>query len=122
MRRARNEARDWIGRRPGRFLTLSAQRAFHFWFGSPSQGREMALGTALLTILAGLGLRRAWPALAAPCRAGFAIPLLTFPLVYYFVLFMPRYTMPLTGLLLILSGYEACRWIGLPGNASERAA
>ena len=108
MRRVRAETFDWIRRHPDRFLSLSAQRVFHFWFGSPSQGREMALGSALLTILASLGLRRAWPTLTVPGRAGFLIPLLTFPLVYYVVVFMPRYGMPLTGMLLVLAGVEVC--------------
>lgn len=110
MRRARAEALEWIRRHPAAFLRLTAQRAFHFWFGAPSQA-EMALGSALLSILAAFGLRRVWPGLDAAARAGFAIPLLTFPLVYYVVVFMPRYGAPLTGLLLVLAGAEVWGWM-----------
>ena len=110
MRRAGREARDWIRTHPVAFLRLTALRLFHFWFGAPSQGAT-APATALLTVLAALGLRRIWPTIAMPQRAVFLIPLLTYPLVYYVVLFMPRYSAPLTGILLVLAGSEAWRWI-----------
>jgi hypothetical protein len=38
--------------------------------------------------------------------------MLTFPLVYYVVLFMPRYRAPLAGLLLVLAGSAVWRWVG----------
>jgi hypothetical protein len=108
MRGARSEALEWIRNHPGRFARLSAQRVFHFWFGSPSQG-ALAVATAVLSVLALLGLWRAWPALGPPQRAAFVVPLAAFPLVYYLVLFMPRYSVPLEGILLVLAGVEAWR-------------
>ncbi len=121
MRRSRQEALAWIGAHPGRFLSLTARRAFHFWFGSASQG-PMAAASAMLTILAALGLRRAWPALAVPQRAALVIPLVTFPLVYYVVVFMPRYGALLTGILLLLAGIEGWHRIAPHRLRSERPA
>ena len=113
MRRARRQALEWIRTHPGAFLELSVQRAFHFWFGAPSTA-WMAPATAVLTIVAVLGLRRSWPGLSVPQRAAFLVPLLTYPPVYYVVVFMPRYGAPLTGLLLVLAGAEVSHWIGGP--------
>lgn len=115
MRRARQEALEWIRTHPGRFLRLTTQRMFHFWFGAPSEGGA-AFVSALLTILALLGLRRAWRHLAAAQRAAFLVPLATFPVTYYVVVFMPRYAAPLTGLLLVLAGGEVWHWTGWSGR------
>ena len=103
MREARREATAWIRANPDTFMALTARRALYFWFGSPSEGPLAAL-SALLTVLAAVGLHRLWPVLGSPQRAAFAIPLLAFPLVYYVVIFMPRYRVPLTGLLLVSAG------------------
>jgi hypothetical protein len=119
MREARAEASAWIRDNPGTFAALGARRALFFWFGSPSEGPLAAL-TALLTVLAALGLRRLWPALETPKRAAFAIPLLTFPLVYYVVIFMPRYRVPLTGLLLVLAGSATAGWAAGATSRPER--
>jgi hypothetical protein len=115
MRRARREALEWIRAHPGRFVRLTAQRMFHFWLGAPSEGMG-ALVSASLTILALLGLRRAWRRITAPQRAAFLVPFLTFPITYYVVLFMPRYGAPLTGLLLTLAGVEVWGWIDRVGG------
>jgi hypothetical protein len=55
-------------------------------------------------VLALIGLRRAWPRLGQPERAACIIPLVAYPLVYYLVGYVPRYTLALQGLLLILAG------------------
>jgi hypothetical protein len=111
MRRARREAFVWIRAHPGRFLLLTARRTFHFWFGAPSDW-WMAAGASVLTILAALGLRRAWPVLDPPRRAALLVPLVSFPVVYYVVVFMPRYSAPLTWLLLLLAAVELWHWAG----------
>jgi hypothetical protein len=72
--------------------------------------------SASLTILALLGLRRAWRRITAPQRAAFLVPFLTFPITYYVVVFMPRYGAPLTGLLLTLAGVEVWGWIDRVGG------
>jgi hypothetical protein len=111
MRRARREAIAWIRAHPGRFLVLTAQRTLYFWFGSESDW-WMAAGATALTILAALGLRRARRVLDPPRQAALIVPLVTFPLVYYVVVYMPRYSAPLTWLLLLLAGIELWHWAG----------
>jgi hypothetical protein len=103
MRRARAEALDWIRHNPAQFLRLSALRLAHFWCGSLHRPLTVA-GTSLLTILSLLGLWRLWPGLSGPQRAALGIPLVTFPLVYYLVSYMPRYRVPIDWILLILAG------------------
>ena len=103
MRRAGRQALEWIGQHPTTFLGLTARRAACFWFGSTFDPARMLAG-ALLTLLAVLGARRAVPALNAPQRAAFLVPLAAYPLVYYLVVFTSRYSEPLNGLLLVLAG------------------
>jgi hypothetical protein len=119
MRRARREALAWIAGHPGAFARLTAARAWCFWFGSPLDPLRTA-AAMLLTVLALLGARRAVPALTPPQRAALLIPLATYPLVYYLVVFTPRYGEPLNGILLVLAGAEAWRWIaGEAGRTAE---
>jgi hypothetical protein len=118
MHRARQEAVEWIRAHPSTFLRLTAQRMFHFWLGAPSEGLG-ALVSASLTILALLGLRRAWRRVTAPQRAAYLVPLLTFPITYYIVVFMPRYGAPLTGLLLSLAGFQVWGWIDRAGHVND---
>jgi len=61
-------------------------------------------GITLLTALALLGLKRAWPGLSTPQRAAIVIPLATYPLIYYLVAYSPRYAAPVGGILLALAG------------------
>jgi hypothetical protein len=110
MRRARDEGVAWILAHPGEFMRLTASRFVHFWCGSLHRPGTAAATTAL-TVLALLGLRRVFPALSAPQRAAVLIPLVTFPLVYYLVCYMPRYRIPLDWMLLVLAGAEVWHWI-----------
>jgi hypothetical protein len=103
MREARDEAIGWIRAHPGEFLALTAARAWHVWFGPPARPLE-ALSVAALTVLALLGLGRALPHLTTPERAALLIPLVAYPLVYYLVGYIPRYTFPLTAVLFALAG------------------
>lgn len=102
MRRARAEAFSWITAHPAEFLRLSTLRFLHFWCGPPRVPWLAVLST-VLTVLALVGLRRAWPVLDAPARAALLIPLLTFPLVYYGVSYVGHYPAPLNWLLLLLA-------------------
>ena len=119
MRQARLEALQWIGRKPGTFLRLTASRVGHFWFGS-LHTPIIAMGTSLLTTLAILGARRVYPVLSIPQRAALLLPLATFPLIYYVVAYMPRYRVPVDWILLMLAGVEVYHWIGraAPQNRS----
>jgi hypothetical protein len=106
MRRAGREARAWIRSHPVTYLSLTARRAACFWLGSPFDGPRMLAGFTL-SLLALIGALRVLPTVPVPQRAAFLIPLATYPLVYYFVVFTSRYAEPLNGLLLILAGAGA---------------
>jgi hypothetical protein len=110
MRQSRNEALEWIGRNPGKFLRLTLMRLVYFWCG-PLSHPWPAVRITVVTILALLGLRRAMPGLAGPQRAAMLIPLAAFPLVYYFVSFVGHYRSPLEWMLLLLAGAEVRHWI-----------
>jgi hypothetical protein len=109
MRACRDETVRWIARHPARFASLTAARAGLVWFGAPARPLE-ALPVALLTVLAAVGMARAFPYLGPPERAGLIIPLVAFPLVYYLVGYVPRYTLALQGLLLVLAASNIVDW------------
>jgi 4-amino-4-deoxy-L-arabinose transferase-like glycosyltransferase len=111
MRQAGREALDWIAEHPAEFIGLTASRAAYWWFG-PLYYPPGAFLVTLLTILAALGAWLTFPTLAPPQRAGLVIPLLTFPLVYYVVAYMPRYREPLDWIFLLLAGAAVWRWMG----------
>jgi hypothetical protein len=102
MRGARREALQWIARHPAAFLRLAGQRVALFWFGR-LDGSPLGFGAALLTLVAGLGAWRALPRLGPPERAALLLPLLAFPLVYYIVPYMIRYTVPVRWIVLLLA-------------------
>ena len=101
------EARRWIFENPGDYLGLVVRRMLFFWSGSP-HAPDAALARGVLSLLALVGLLVAWSSLGPPQRAALVIPLATFPLVYYAVIFMPRYAHPLRWLLLLLAGRALC--------------
>jgi hypothetical protein len=117
MRQAGREALDWIRGHPAAFLRLTVLRAFHFWFGGPSQGTT-GVGAALLTLVALLGMLRVLPRMAVPERATLLIPLVTHPIVYYVVAYMPRYGEPVNWILFLFAGAEVWHWTG--GHAPEK--
>lgn len=106
------EAVDWIREHPGEFLGLTASRTTQFWLG-PFDRPGTALAVTALTILALLGAWRGLPAMTPPQRWALLIPLICYPLVYYVVIYMPRYRVPLDWILLLLAG--AAVWRGLEG-------
>jgi hypothetical protein len=76
----------------------------------------------LLTLLAFLGLWWAWPDLDGIRRGALVIPLLTYPLVYYILAYMPRYGEPVRWILFLLAGSAFWRMAGKgrwSGGASE---
>jgi len=110
MRRARNEALEWVRSHPGEFLHLTLMRFVHFWCG-PLRLPWVAALTSMVTVLALLGLRRILPVLTAPGRAALLVPPATLPLVYYIVSYQAHYPAPLAWMLLLLAGYEVQSWI-----------
>jgi 4-amino-4-deoxy-L-arabinose transferase-like glycosyltransferase len=118
MRRARAEAVAWIKGHPGKFFGLTVSRTTQFWLG-PFDRPLTALAVTGLTILALLGAWRSLPAIAPPKRAALMMPLICYPLVYYVVLYMPRYRVPLDWILLLLAGVAVWPW--LEGSARRTA-
>jgi len=113
MRQARREAFGWILAHPGEFARLTAARFVHFWFG-PVRRPLAAVPFLLVTVLALLGLRRAWRTLTVSQRAVLLVPLAAFPLVYYAVVYMPNYPAPVAWILLMLAGAEVRGWFDRP--------
>jgi hypothetical protein len=109
MREALNESLAWIQDNPLEFFKLTFMRFIHFWFGLLTPSSTSAF-VAALTILAILGIRRIFPSLTLPQRIILLTPMLTYPLIYYLVPFMPRYRTPIDWMLFLLAGVEIWRW------------
>jgi hypothetical protein len=103
MREAQQEALQWIRTHPAEFLWLTVQRFANLWAG-PLHRTIAASRIFALTLLAFLGFWRSFPALSKPQRAAILIPLLTYPIIYYVVAYMPRYRVPIDWILFILAG------------------
>ena len=110
MRTVRDEAIAYLRAHPGESGRLVAARVAYFWLGSLHQP-EMAMVVTLLTLLAATGIWRALPAMNVPQRVALFIPLLTFPLVYYVLGYMPRYRVPLDWLLVLCAGAAVDAWL-----------
>jgi len=110
MRERQAEALAWITDNPGEFMKLTATRMVYFWAG-PLHRPTGAMGYLVLFALACLGSWRLLPTLGAPGRAVLLIPLLTYPLIYYIVAYMPRYGEPVRWMLFLLAGAAVWRWM-----------
>jgi hypothetical protein len=108
MRAAGRQAWSWMRENPARFVELTLSRFAHWWLG-PLYYPPGAIVVTALTLLAVLGALRAFPGMAAPQRAAVLVPLLTFPLIYYIVAYMPRYREPLDWVLMILAAAALTR-------------
>ena len=110
MRQAMHEALAWILENPVEFLKSTFLRFVYFWFGPLYLGRAIVVIT-MLTILAVLGIRRIFRLLSLPQLTIILVPLLTYPLIYYLVPYMPRYRTPIDWLIFMLAGIEIWHWI-----------
>jgi hypothetical protein len=102
MRQAGREARAWIAANPMEFVSLTAGRTALWWFG-PLYDPPFAAIFVVLTALAAVGCWRALPKLSIPERAALVIPLVTYPVVYSLVAYMPRYREPVNWIFLLLA-------------------
>ena len=105
MRAAGAEARAWIVANPGEYARLSAKRALAFWTRWNNDALY-AIPATLATLLGILGAVRLLRGLAVAERAVLLIPLLTFPLVYYFVDYLPRYRIPVMWIMYLFAAAE----------------
>jgi len=110
MQQALDETLNWIRNNPGEFLKLTGLRFTHFWFG-PLHQPMIVFFITMLTILALLGIRRIYSDLSLPQQMVILISLITYPVIYYFVPYMPRYRTPIDWILLLLAGTEIWHWI-----------
>ncbi len=120
MLQARDEALDWIKSHFSRFLWLTGQRMLNLWVGPPYLLKYFT-DVFRFTVLAMVGLCMALPCIKPPQRAALIIPLLTYPLIYYIVAYMPRYRIPINWILYILAGAVVWKLIG-GSLGSDKAA
>lgn len=118
MRQAGREAVGWIVDYPSTFAALTASRLVHWWLG-PLYAPPVAFLVSTLTVLTLMGAWLAFPALSVPQRAALLIPLLTYPLIYYVVAYMPRYREPVNWIFLLLAGAAVWTWIDEPKTTAE---
>jgi hypothetical protein len=108
-------ARDLIAARPGRFLTLTARRAFDFWTGIVRHSAGLVVGSIVLTSLLGFaGLTRLWLRNRA-LAAFFTLPLIFFPLPYYITHPDFRFRLVLDPILIALAAW----WLTTRGAAKQ---
>jgi hypothetical protein len=115
MRQAMHETITWINDNPVGFLKLTILRFIYFWFG-PLHHPLTATFITALTFLAILGARRIFPGLSVSQKLLIMIPLITYPLIYYFVPYMPRYRVPIDWILLFLAGARIEKLYGGAGT------
>ena len=111
MRQAGREALKWMKAHPLTFARLTASRVALWWLG-PLYHPPGAFVVTALTVLALLGVWLAFPTTTVPQRAVLLIPLLTYPLIYHVVAYMPRYREPVNWIFLLLAGAAVWAWIG----------
>jgi hypothetical protein len=113
MDQAGGEALAWIRTHPAESLWLIAQRFGNLWAGPLHKPVKDSPGVLALTVLAIVGAYLSFPRITIPQRAAFLIPLVTYPLIYYIVAYMPRYRIPIDWILYILAGAAVWSWIRL---------
>jgi hypothetical protein len=112
MRQAGSEALEWISAHPVESLRLIVQRFANLWAGPVYLSVENYIGVLALTILAIVGAWLSFPRITVPQRAALLIPLVTYPLIYYIVAYMPRYRIPIDWILYTLAGAAVWSWTG----------
>ena len=117
MQEAQQEALQWIITHPAKFLWLTLQRFANLWAG-PLHLPSAASGVLVLSLLTFFGFWRSLPTLSIPQRAALLIPLLTYPLIYYIVAYMPRYRVPIDWILYILAGAAIWHFLTRAADAS----
>jgi hypothetical protein len=108
MRRAGEDAWEWIKANPLEFLSLSAQRLANLWGVSLGKSSR-AIIIQPLPFLALAGLFLALPTVSPRRRAILLGPLATYPIIYYLVPYMPRYRAPIDWILFLLAGFLVSR-------------
>jgi hypothetical protein len=108
------EARLWIMSHPRRFIQLTIDRFFRFWF--PAMLRPLQTIVAAVIMFLGLLGFIAWFRRKSPVRALPLILLVVYPLPYYVVATTSRYRFPLEPILLLF----ACSFVLSIDNSVAR--
>lgn len=123
----KREAFAWIREHPSRFAAVSFRRFVYYWAGVPKRA-DSALRAALKNILFLISSFLAlWGLLHAlrqrrPGGGLFALLVLSYPTVYYFVFPHARYRHPIEPELLILTVYLIATWLTPIPRHPERGA
>jgi len=104
----RCEALAFIRQHPGRFLAISGKRFVYYWAGVPHPGDGLVLGILRSSLFLASSILALWGLLRAirtrqSGRWLFALLVLSYPTVYYFVFPHARYRHPIEPELLILA-------------------
>jgi len=103
------EAVAWIKAHPQRFLVLTAERFFYYWF-PPMQRLWQTAIYAFITILGAAGT---WMAARKKEIAGWLILAiwLAFPTIYYLIESTARYRYPMDWTFLLMGSYAIVGWL-----------
>jgi 4-amino-4-deoxy-L-arabinose transferase-like glycosyltransferase len=109
----KREAYKFIRENPGRFALISAKRFVYYWAGIPHPGDGILVDLPRRSIFLGSSLLAIWGLICAvrrkrPGACLFALLLMSYPSVYYFVYANARYRHPIEPELLILAVYAIC--------------
>ena len=110
---AKQEAYGFIRENPGRFALISMKRFVYYWAGIPHLGDGILVDLPRRSLFLGSSLLAMWGLIYAlrqkrPGAWLFALLLLSYPTVYYFVYANARYRHPIEPELLILAVYAIC--------------
>ncbi|HVN21090.1 MAG TPA: hypothetical protein VMU05_20050 [Dongiaceae bacterium] len=126
-RHQRELAFEWIRWHPGRFALLSAQRCLYFW-GGPQEHSFELLVTSAYTILGLCGLALMRRRVGALVFRMWCTTLATYPVVYYFVQYAPRYRVAIDWMIWLSAGLavavvlEQIKWKPAPHRSNSEIA
>jgi len=95
------ESLDWIENNPGKFADLTKQRFLAFWLYTPGgsffAGRPIPASIWIIWLIAPVSMAGLWLLFQSDRNsAGLCLVwLVLFPIIYYFIEFIPRYRLPI---------------------------
>jgi hypothetical protein len=123
----KREAMQLIRENPLRFAKVSLFRFIYYWAGVPRAEKYEIVEDLRQSLFLGFSVLAIWGAIRAwrkrlPGAALYALLLLSFPTVYYFVFPHARYRHPIDPELVVLSVYLIAEAAGVRGPAALPAA
>ena len=123
----KREAFAWVREEPRRFAAISVRRFVYYWAGVPKRSDSAFFAAIknlpflISSVLAIWGLVRALRQ-RKPGASLFALLVLSYPTVYYFVFPHARYRHPIEPELIILIAYVIATWLPTRAELEERGA